>query len=131
MEYSGSCLCGKIQFKVIGEISNFYLCHCEYCRKDTGSAHASNLFFGNGVLKWIQGEEKVTTYNYKGTRHNKSFCSICGSGLPIDFEDVILVPAGSLDCDIKKTPDGHIFMDSRGDWDNHLEAIKAYKKFPI
>jgi hypothetical protein len=42
--YSGSCLCGEIRFEIEGEFERFYLCHCEYCRKDTGSAHAANLF---------------------------------------------------------------------------------------
>ena len=42
--YSGSCLCGEIRFEIEGEFELFYLCHCEYCRKDTGSAHAANLF---------------------------------------------------------------------------------------
>jgi hypothetical protein len=130
MEYNGSCLCGNVQFKLIGEITNFYLCHCKYCRKDTGSAHASNLFFNKGILVWVKGEDKITKYNYNGTRHNKSFCSTCGSALPIKENDFIIVPAGSLDCHIDKIPDGHIFMESRGNWDNKLEALKKFEKLP-
>ena len=42
--YNGSCLCGDVRFIIEGEFKSFYLCHCNYCRKDTGSAHAANLF---------------------------------------------------------------------------------------
>ena len=130
MEYKGSCLCGSVQFKVVGDISKFFLCHCEYCRKDTGSAHAANIFFTNVSLKWIKGAEKVTKYNYNNTRHNKSFCSTCGSALPRDNSDGIVVPAGSLDCDIEKIPDAHIFMKSKGNWDVDLEKVPKFDKRP-
>ncbi|QEN04617.1 aldehyde-activating protein [Thiospirochaeta perfilievii] len=131
MGYNGSCLCGEVKFIVIGGISSFYLCHCEYCRKDSGSAHASNLFFNHGIIEWKKGKNKIINYNFNGTKHNKSFCSICGSALPIENKDYIVVPAGSLDCDIDKLPDGHIFMESKGNWDNKLETIKKFDKLPV
>ena len=43
-DYVGSCLCGAVKFEVHGDFDSFYLCHCRYCQKDTGSAHAANLF---------------------------------------------------------------------------------------
>ena len=42
--HSGACLCGAVHFEIEGDFERFFLCHCEYCRKDTGSAHAANLF---------------------------------------------------------------------------------------
>ena len=80
--YLGSCLCSEVRFSVDGEFESFYLCHCAYCRKDTGSAHAANLFSTTATLKWISGEDKVTQFDLPGTRHNHSFCSRCGSALP-------------------------------------------------
>ena len=43
-DYYGSCLCGNAKFEVQGKVDGFYLCHCRHCQKDTGSAHAANLF---------------------------------------------------------------------------------------
>jgi len=48
--YAGSCLCGEVRFEIEGEFERFYLCHCEFCRKDTGSAHAANLFSSTAAL---------------------------------------------------------------------------------
>mgnify|MGYP000285915292 CR=1 FL=1 len=131
MEYKGSCLCGNIEFKVVGEIKRFYLCHCDYCRKDTGSAHAANLFFDCGELYWKKGELDVVKFNHQGTRHSKSFCSRCGSGMPIKEGNVVIVPAGSLDRNIDRRPDAHIFMGSKGNWDHDLEYLETYKTFPV
>src|SRR5579863_40648 len=118
-KYSGSCLCGAVRFEVQGEFERFYLCHCEYCRKDTGSAHAANLFSSLARLEWISGFDEATSFDLPGTRHRRCFCSICGSALPSVQPEgrTLVVPAGSLNCDIPLRPDAHTFVASRAKWD--------------
>ena len=130
--YRGSCLCGEIRFEIEGTFEQFYLCHCEHCRKDTGSAHAANLFSRNATLKWISSESKVIRYNLPSTRHSKCFCSICGSALPrVEVNgQLLIVPAGSLDTDIPVRPNSHIFCASRANWDDALENIPKVDKYP-
>jgi hypothetical protein len=130
--YTGSCLCGQVRFEVQGAFERFFLCHCEYCRKDTGSAHAANLFTSTASLKWISGHEKVTEFNLPSTRHMKCFCSICGSALPYKHGDaaLLVVPAGSLDDEVRIRPDAHIFVASRANWDQGLEGVPAFQRFP-
>ncbi|WP_022851520.1 GFA family protein [Limisalsivibrio acetivorans] len=132
MNHSGSCLCGKIVFRIDGVFDNFFLCHCEHCRKDTGSAHAASLFSASAKLKWISGESFVKTFDYKSSGHIKSFCTECGSALPnIQMDGALLVvPAGSLDVEVNIKPDGHIFWANRANWDNELQAINKYDKLP-
>lgn len=127
MKHSGSCLCASVRFEIDGDFERFYLCHCEYCRKDTGSAHAANLFATNASLKWLSGEDKVTQFTLPSTRHSKSFCSICGSALPrLQMNGTLLVvPAGSLDTDVPIRPNAHIFCSSRAGWDQALENIPS------
>lgn len=55
MLYKGSCLCDEITFVIEGEFEQFFFCHCERCRKDTGSAHAANLFSSTAKLSWLSG----------------------------------------------------------------------------
>lgn len=132
MPHTGSCLCGKVNFEIEGEFEHFFLCHCERCRKDTGSAHAANLFSSNAKLNWISGEELVRTFDYKSSGHIKSFCSECGSALPNRQMDgkLLMVPAGSLDTDVPIRPNGHIFCANRANWDNELETIQTFEKLP-
>ncbi|NCC78117.1 MAG: GFA family protein [Clostridia bacterium] len=132
MRYEGSCLCGQVKFVVEGDFEQFYLCHCERCRKDTGSAHAANLFSSTARLVWLSGEDLVRTYNFRGEGHIKSFCTHCGSALPnLQMEGKLLVvPAGSLDSDIPIRPQGHIFSVRKANWDEHLESIKDFDGLP-
>ena len=130
--YSGSCLCGAVHFEIAGEFESFFLCHCEYCRKDTGSAHAANLFSSTATLKWTAGEERVTQFQLPGTLHARSFCSTCGSALPkLQMDGKLLaVPAGSLNDAVRTKPTAHIFVASRASWDHALEKVPAFERLP-
>lgn len=128
----GSCLCGKVKYEVEGEFESFFLCHCKFCQKDTGSAHAANLFSTTSKLSWLSGEEFVKTFNLPNTRHVKSFCVICGSSTPSvqSAGTLLVVPAGSLDVPVKLRPKAHLFMASKADWDEDLERLKKFDGLP-
>ena len=130
--YSGSCLCGEVRFEIDGKFEHFYLCHCEYCRKDTGSAHAANLFSSIASLKWISGESNVRRFNLPATRHSKCFCNKCGSALPMMQMEgkLLVVPAGSLNSEIQNRPNAHIFISSKASWDDALDKVPVVSGFP-
>jgi hypothetical protein len=119
MKYSGSCLCKKHLFEITGTITHFFLCHCAYCKKDTGTGNAANLFFTNAQLTWKTTENECRrTYTLSNSRHQKSFCIICGSALPIEQNDgMVVAPAGSLDTSISHKPDARIFGKSINQWE--------------
>lgn len=131
-KYAGSCLCGEVSFEITGDFERFYLCHCEYCRKDTGSAHAANLFSSTAVLKWISGEDQISRFDLPATRHSRCFCRICGSALPMAQMNgkLLVVPAGSLTDGVPIRPTAHIFVSSRAGWDEALERIPTFDGFP-
>lgn len=132
MKHVGSCLCGEVTFEIYGDFENFFLCHCEHCRKDTGSAHAANLFSSTAKLKWLTGKSKIKTFDYKSSGHIKSFCSECGSALPNIRMDgkLVVVPAGSLDSEVFIKPQGHIYMASKANWDNELDKVPKFNELP-
>jgi hypothetical protein len=130
--HSGSCLCGEIRFEIDGKFERFYLCHCEHCRKDSGSAHAANLFSSSAALTWLSGEDKVRQFNLPSTRHSRSFCSTCGSALPIMQMEgkLLVVPAGSLNSEVPIKPNAHLFGTSRASWDDALEKVPTFDRLP-
>lgn len=130
LQHFGSCLCGAVTFRLDGAFERFFLCHCAHCRKDTGSAHAANLFSSTATLEWLSGQDKVQTYALPQTRHVRSFCSTCGSAMPQVTPEFIAVPAGSLDTDPGLMPDAHIFVGRRAAWDRNLEVVAAFDAFP-
>jgi hypothetical protein len=128
----GSCLCGAVTFEIDGHFDRFLLCHCSRCRKDTGSAHAANLFSFSAQLTWLSGQQDVIHFRLAGTLHGKSFCRHCGSALPTLQMDnkLLVVPAGCLDTTLGIMPEAHIFTDSRADWDRHLATLPEFAQLP-
>jgi hypothetical protein len=127
----GSCLCGTVRFEVQGDFDSFYLCHCRHCQKDTGSAHAANLFSQSAKLTWQSGADVVTSFALPGTRHCKSFCKLCGSALPnTQLAGVLVVPAGCLDTKVSIVPTAHIFTSRKAAWDQEFVAVPEFEGLP-
>lgn len=126
-EITGSCCCERVAFKVKDDFGKFFFCHCEQCRKLTGSAHASNLFTSPANIEWIKGEDKVKRYDHPTRSFSKSFCTDCGSGLPFVTQSgkFLIVPAGSLNEEPSKDPDAQIFCSEQAGW--HKAALHVTK----
>ena len=131
-KYLGSCLCEKVRYEVEGVFQSFFLCHCKFCQKDTGSAHAANLFSTNSKISWLSGQDFVKTFNLPYTKHIRSFCSECGSAVPsIQSEgQLIVVPAGSLDVPIDIKPNAHLFIASKAKWEENLDRLQVFEGLP-
>jgi len=117
--FKGSCLCGQVQYSVTTEIEDFYLCHCQQCRKITGSAFASNILTKPVDVLWVSGIEKIKRFDYPGKRtFTKVFCTECGSGLPYLNEkgSALVIPAGSLNNEPVLKPKNNIFWTDRAQW---------------
>lgn len=130
--HKGSCQCGQVQFEVAGDFESFYLCHCRYCQKDTGSAHAANLFSATARLSWLAGDALVREFAVPSSRHRKGFCLVYGSALPSLQADsaLLVVPAGSLDTPVKFSPTAQLFTSRRAAWLVPLDGVPGFETFP-
>jgi hypothetical protein len=125
----GGCLCGAVQYEVVGEAKRFYHCHCSRCRKATGTGHASNLFLQPATLKWLGGEEHVRAFKVpEAKRFMNQFCVVCGGRLPRQpaGTDTVVLPAGSLDDEAPIRPQARIFTDSRAIWSCSGDEVLTY-----
>lgn len=124
---TGSCCCGDVAFTLEDNFSDFYLCHCEQCRKLTGSAHASNLFTTPDNINWVSGIGKIKRYDHPQRVFTQAFCENCGSGVPFVTQDgkSLLVPAGSLNEESIKKLDAEIFCSEQTQW--HKSALNVGK----
>lgn len=121
---NGSCLCGQVRFAASGTFDHFFLCHCQRCRKGSGSAHGANLFASDASLRWLAGQALVQRFTLPGTRHCRSFCRHCGGALPTPIaDDMLMMPAGCLDSHAPLAAQAHIMAASKADWDTSLAAL--------
>jgi len=111
---SGSCLCGRVRFKLGGEVTDMSHCHCSMCRKIHGSQFAT--YFGASELEFTEGSEDIV-HHMSSSGFNRSFCGNCGSVLPDtnDEGEHYYVPAGLLDDDPGVRPSKHIFVESKAE----------------
>ena len=79
--FTGGCLCGAIRYEVKGVPVRTAICHCDDCRKATGSAFATNVFVNAADLA-IKGTPKQFQHiTDTGATMTKEFCANCGSQL--------------------------------------------------
>jgi hypothetical protein len=129
---NGGCLCGAVSYEVVNAFEKLFLCSCEQCRQITGSAFSSNLFVGIDGLTWLSGVEKVENYQVPGRDITKSFCRICGSGVPWTSGDgsKMIVPAGSLSEPAIVAERLRIFASEQPSWASNLKQVPTHADFP-
>lgn len=134
IKISGSCLCGSVQYDIEGDLKRFSHCHCQRCRKATGTGHASNILVSPlSSLNWVRGESLLARYKVpEAKRFYNCFCSNCGSPMPREISqlDAVLVPAGSADGELPVLPQHRIFWDSRALWSCPAGNLPVFSEYP-
>ena len=118
--YRGSCLCGAIKIEISGPISDIIHCHCSLCRKNSGTAYATNGFINTDEFLIHDPGNKLASYEFKPGKL-RHFCSVCAS--PIfssnsDNPSKLRLRLGILDSDISERPVSHNFVSSKANWDD-------------
>jgi len=130
---TGSCLCGTVKYEIKGEAQRFYHCHCQRCRKATGTGHGSMILITPlTCISWLEGEMLLARYKVpEAERFYNCFCSNCGSPMPriVKELDGVLIPAGSLDTDSPLEVQARIFYDSRAEW-SCSDNIPCFAEYP-
>ena len=117
--HAGSCLCGKIQYTIDSELSDFGYCHCQSCRKASGSAHAANAGIERKDLTLLDPEKVLREYESSPGKY-RAFCSNCGSPIYAYLEEtleLIRIRLGTLDTPFAKNAKAHTFVGDKAEWE--------------
>lgn len=115
----GSCLCGGIRFEIDGEIMMSRYCHCENCRKFSGTAQAAWGLAKNAEFRQTAADTEIGRFDV-GTGSQRAFCSACGSPLwfePKDMPDFIGIALGAVDAGDVMPPNVHLWVRSSPAWE--------------
>ncbi len=132
-EVTGSCLCGRIEYAFWGPVLDFRYCHCERCRKATGSAFAANIVVLKEQLRWISGENDVALFIHReADDYPRGFCRHCGGIVPRLARDGkrMVIPAGTLDSDPPVRPTKNIFWRIRARWFTAPGDLPTFDGYP-
>ncbi len=134
LKITGQCLCGSVQYEVSGTAERFYHCHCQRCRKATGTGHASNLLVSPiSSIRWLAGKALLAQFKVPDAeRFFNTFCTRCGSPMPREVEQLngVLIPAGTINEELPIKPQARIFWDSRAEWSCSDEDIPTFSEYP-
>ena len=132
-EVTGSCLCGSVQYEIKGKAKRFYHCHCQRCRKTTGTGHASNILVTpESLLTWTKGEDLLKRFKVpEAERFFNCFCSNCGSPMPrvVTQLDGIVIPVGTLNDEPPINPQARIFWNSRAGWSCSGDDLPVFDEY--
>jgi hypothetical protein len=99
-ERGGQCLCGAVRFAARDVPDTFGACHCEMCRRWTGSALLGVTVPADKVI-W-EGREAIATIQSSAWAE-RAWCNKCGTGLwfrvtaESEYSDSLEIPLGLFD----------------------------------
>ena len=132
--YSGSCQCGNIKFEITAEPLTVYVCHCNACKKQSGSAFGMAMVAAADSVKVLQGTPKVYVKTAQsGGEAECDFCPECGNRLFHRIgpdAPIVLVKTGVLDDAKDLTPVVHLWTEEIDDWVEIPDDVIAYEQQP-
>ncbi len=104
-------------------------CHCDSCRKASGSVVAALAGFKRAGFEILSGKP---TYYTSVSGVQRSFCGTCGSPLFYDnekFPEDVYISIGSFDEPEKLPPDRHVWVSSKISWYHIGDELPQYEQF--
>ncbi len=114
--FNGRCLCGAVGFRVDGAPLWQSHCHCESCRRATGSGFASFFGIKDGHWEWSCAPP-ATFASSPGTM--RFFCGTCGTPMAYrseKFMSEMHFYAATLDDPANYDPTSHVHTDEQLPW---------------
>ncbi len=118
---AGGCLCGSIRYKSEAEPALEVVCHCQTCRKNSGSAFSFNIAVPQDSLV-VEGDSLRTYEDRSGASGQpflRNFCEKCGSHVysygPA-YGAIAFIKAGTLDDASWVNPQLHIWCSEKLPW---------------
>ena len=71
---TGGCHCGRVRFRVTGDLSRVTECNCSICAMK-GFLH---LIVPPEQFELLSGDDALTTYRFNTGNAKHTFCSTCG-----------------------------------------------------
>jgi hypothetical protein len=128
---TGGCLCGAVRYEFSGEVGPAGYCHCEDCRRTSGSAFGVSVKVAANGFRFTRGTAKsFTKRGDSGRSVTRRFCGDCGSPLctmPPLHPDVVFIKAGSLDDPSVVVANRQAWTRSRVPWSEIPSGLLAYE----
>jgi hypothetical protein len=131
--HEGGCLCGDIRYRVSGDPTGTFVCHCTFCQRASGSAFQIPVYFPKENVEFIGGP--INTYDHRFKDHGRTlrmqFCPRCSTkvGWTIERDPGLQgICGGTFDDPNWFKVFAHIFTDSAVGWMTFPPGVRVYDK---
>ena len=125
-------MCGAVRFAYGGKVGAAASCHCQDCRRCTGSAFNVGVAFETASFEVVSGQPKEFTKRAdSGNELARHFCPECGSPLYTSsprHPDLVYLKAGALDDPALVQPGYQSWHGSAVSWSMIEPGLPAYEK---
>lgn len=131
--FTGGCLCGAVRYSCTAEPAMAGHCHCEDCRRSSGSGHSSHLAVPEASITLTgqtTGYARAADSGNVVTRH---FCPTCGAALystNTGMPGMLFLRASSLDDLEVFKPQMHVYASRAASWDHRSEGLPVFDAMP-
>ena len=131
--FVGGCLCGAVRYDSQADPVIAGHCHCEDCRRSSGTGHGSNLLVPKDAVT-IAGDIKL--YERKADSGNvvgRAFCPECGShlySLNSGMPEMIFIHASCLDDPEVFKPQLVVYGSRAPSWDHIDPSLPVFTEMP-
>jgi hypothetical protein len=131
-DVTGRCLCGYVTWRYDGEVGPASYCHCEDCRRCTGSAFNVGVRLNRTHFHVTAGAPKGFTKRADSGRElTRHFCPACGSPIFTSapkHPDHIYVKAGTFDDPGLVRPERQAWVASAVAWRRVAPDLPTFEK---
>lgn len=131
---TGSCLCGKLKFRITAEPVGAGNCHCRTCQKSTGSAYLAVLFVPYKALEISGDYREFASQSASGNTLYRGFCPECGSmvfGRNSGNDKIRPVSAATLDDPSIYQPHMDFWVSDAQPWDTMNPDLPKFAENPL
>lgn len=132
-KYSGRCLCGDVRYVAEGKPKIVAQCHCEECRRISGTGHTIGAMFSSSDVtvtgmvndfKYMSGQDSEVT---------RIFCANCGSpiyGTNTRAPGFLTLALGSMDDAKDLMVEVVVFARDKQHWDQLGQDVMSFATQP-
>lgn len=118
-KHNAACSCGQLNLSAANDPVRVSLCHCQACKRRTGSAFGYQARFARESITITGTHTNYVRTGDSGGNVTFGFCPQCGATVFYEIEgmpDIIAVPVGAFADEEFATPSVSIFTNNKHSW---------------
>jgi hypothetical protein len=124
----GGCLCKAIRYRVSGTPVFSVICHCNTCRRASGSPSVAWVTFERNQVEFLAGPAR----SYESSPGvARKFCGLCGTAISFETAEspsAIDLTTISLDDPTAFPPTQEVWLEHRVPWEAVNQALGQYPR---